>query len=153
MEIKEVPAMRVLSAARRLSIRQIGAVAAELTVRMKADADRCGLKANGPWTFIARNLPTDGKTAFDMRFCLPIADGAPVVAPEFELIELEDIVVASAVYQGPLRSLFTKGYAPLLDDIRHSHHAFSGESREIYHSWRNGGSGYQRIEIQFGLAR
>ncbi len=153
MDIKEVPAARVLSAARRLSIRQIAAVSAELTPRIEADCVRCGLVVNGPWSFVAQNLPKDGKTEFDIRFCLPVADGTPAEEPEFEFVELEDIVVASAVYQGPLRSLFTKGYAPLIEDIRHSRYEFSGESREIYHSWRGGGSGYQKIEIQFGLAR
>ena len=43
MEIKDVPAIRVLSAARRLLIRQIGAVSAELTPRIEADCGRCGL--------------------------------------------------------------------------------------------------------------
>jgi len=153
MDIKEVPVMRALSAARRLSIRQIAAVSAELTPRIEAECARCGLVASGPWTFVAQNLPKDGKTEFDIRFCLPVADGAPTETPEFELIELDDIVVASTIYQGPLRSLFTKGYAPLIDEIKHSRHEFSGESREVYHAWRSGGSGYQKIEIQFGLAR
>ena len=55
MLIKDVPAMRVLSAARRLSIRQIGSVSSGLTGRIEADAKRCGLEVTGPWTFIARN--------------------------------------------------------------------------------------------------
>ncbi len=153
MEIKHVPVMRVLSAARHLSIRQIGSVAAELTPLIAADANRCGLVANGPWTFVAHDLPKDGKTEFCLRFCLPVETGAPNAEPEFDLIELEDAVMACTVYQGPLRSLFSKGYAPLVEEIGHSRHTFSGESREVYHLWKNGGSGYQKIEIQFGLAR
>ncbi len=151
MEIKETPGMRVLSAARRLTIPEIHSVAAELTPAIAAEAARCGMELAGPWTFIARNLPRDGKTAFDVRFCLPVSGGG-AVPRSFELLDLEPIIVASATYQGPLRSLFSKGYAPLVAEIENSRHVFSGESREVYHQWRDGAR-YQRIDIQFGLAR
>jgi hypothetical protein len=152
MEIKEAPGMQVLSAARRLTIPQVRAEAAEVTARIAAEAERLGLSANGPWMFIARDLPRDGRTLFEVRFCLPV-EGTAMVAGEFELATLKAAMVASAVYQGPLRSLFTKGYAPLVAAVEASRHAFSGESREVYHQWGRDGSGYQKIEIQFGLSR
>ncbi|MNY65029.1 hypothetical protein D3C86_2022320 [compost metagenome] len=70
-----------------------------------------------------------------------------------ELIHLEPIMVASRVYQGSLRTLFTQGYAPLIAELDRSRYIYSGESREIYHGWNGAGSFYHRIEIQFGLAR
>ena len=153
MEIKSTPAMRVLSVARRLAIPDVRTVAGPVTAAIAAEAERCGMVAAGPWTFVARNLPRDGKTLFDLRFCLPVNDDATHGGGDFALIDLEPIMVASAVYQGPLRSLFTKGYAPLVAEIENSRHVFSGESREVYHQWGRDGSGYQKIEIQFGLAR
>ena len=36
--------------------------------------------------------------------------------------------MATTVYQGSLRSLFTKGYAPLVEEIRSSRHEFSGRA-------------------------
>jgi effector-binding domain-containing protein len=152
MEIKEAPAMQVLAATRRLSIPQVRVEAAVLTAQVAAEAEARGLVTDGPWTFIAQNLPRDGRTPFDIRFCLPVA-GAATAAGSFELLVLEPIMVASAIYHGPLRSLFTTGYAPLVAEIEVSRHAFSGESREIYHQWGREGSGYQKIEIQFGLSR
>lgn len=153
MQIKETPAMRVLCVERRLSIAEIGKTAGPVTAAMEAEAERCGMIVAGPWTFIAQNLPRDGKTLFDLRFCLPVNADAVYDGAAFALVDLEPIMAASAVYQGPLRSLFTKGYAPLVAEIENSRHVFSGESREVYHQWGRDGSGYQRIEIQFGLAR
>ncbi|WP_055049351.1 hypothetical protein [Devosia sp. A16] len=151
MDIKETEPMLVLSAARRLSIAQVRAAAAQLTVAIDADVRRFGLEVCGPWAFVAHNLPRDSKTLFDIRFCRPVvnADGYDGI---FELQQLEPIMVASATHQGPMRTLFTQGYQPLVRQIELSRHAFSGESREIYHQWAGQGGRYHRIEIQFGLA-
>jgi hypothetical protein len=153
MQIKETAAMRVLSSHKRLSIAEIRQVAAEVTPAIAAEAARLGLLVDGPWTFVAHGLPKDGHTLFDLRFCLPVRGDAAGTDSAFELIDLEPIMVAASTYQGPLRSLFTKGYRPLVTEIENSRHIFSGESREIYHDWGHDGAGYQKIEIQFGLAR
>lgn len=152
MNIVETEDMWVLSAARRLAIRDVGAASEELSPGLLREAEALGVRQAGPWTFIARNLPKDGKTLFDWRICLPI-ERPESYAGEFELIHLEPIIVASATHRGSLRTLFSKGYAPLVAEIEHSRHVFSGESREVYHDWRGAGSPYHVIEIQFGLAR
>ena len=152
MQIVETEDMWVLSVARRLAIRDVGAAAAELSPALLREAEALGIRQAGPWTFIARNLPKDGKTMFDWRICLPV-DKPDQYAGALDLIHLEPIIVASATHRGSLRTLFSRGYAPLVADIEHSRHVFSGESREVYHDWRGPGSPYQRIEIQFGLAR
>jgi len=151
MNIVETQDMWVLSAARRICIRQTGDVAAELTPSLLGEVAEFGLRQNGPWTFIAHNLPRDGKTLFDWRICLPI-ERPDAYAGSLDLMHLEPIMVASAVHRGSLRTLFSKGYAPLVSDIKHSRHVFSGESREVYHDWRGPGAAYHAIEIQFGLA-
>ena len=117
MQIKETAALKVLSAQQRLSIPQIRQVAAELTPAIAAEAVRLGLVEDGPWTFIAHGLPKDGQTLFDLRFCLPVRGDASAADSPFELIELEPIMVAASTYQGPLRSLFTRGYRPLVTVI------------------------------------
>lgn len=152
MNIVETQDMWVLSAARRISIRDVATVSAELSPMLIAEADEFGLTMAGPWVFIAQNLPRDGKTPFDWRICLPIERPAAYTG-RFELMHLEPIIVASALHQGSLRTLFSKGYRPLVAEIEQSRHVFSGESREVYHDWRGPGSPYHRIEIQFGLAR
>ena len=119
--------------------------------RIDADIKRLGLTPSDPWIFVSHNLPKDGKTLFDWHCCRPIAkpvsyDGA------FELLHLEPIMVAAQVYQGPIRTLFTQGYAPLIKAIELSRHEFSGESRELYHDYSGPKAGYHKIEIQFGLA-
>lgn len=106
----------------------------------------------GPWIFIAQNLPRDGKTLFDWRICLPIERPA-AYAGRFDLLHLEPIIAASAHHRGSLRTLFSKGYGPLVSEIEQSRYIFSGESREVYHDWRGPESSYHLIEIQFGLAR
>ena len=100
--------------------------------------------------FVSKLLPKDGKTAFDVRFCRPVQSADGYDGP-FTVERLEPVMVASAVHQGTMRTLFTQGYAPLVRDIEFSRHAFSGESREIYHQWAGQGGRYHRIEIQFGL--
>lgn len=152
MNIVETLDMWVLSAARRICIRDVAAVSAELSPVMMAEVEELGLVVAGPWVFIANNLPRDGKTPFDWRICLPI-ERPPAYSGRFELAHLEPIIAASALHRGSLRTLFSKGYGPLISDIERSRHVFSGESREVYHDWRGPGSPYHLIEIQFGLAR
>ncbi len=152
MIIVETPDMWVLSATRRITIRDVASVSAKLSPAILAEVEELGLTMSGPWIFTAYNLPRDGGTPFDWRICLPIQRPA-AYAGRFELFHLESIIVASAMHRGSLRTLFSKGYGPLVREIEQSRHIFSGESREVYHDWRGPGSPYQLIEIQFGLAR
>ena len=152
MNIIETQDMWVLSASRRIPIRDVATVSAELSPAMMTEVDELGLTTSGPWVFIAHGLPRDGKTPFDWRICLPIQRPA-AYAGRFELMHLEPIIVASALHRGSLRTPFSKGYGPLVSEIERSRHVFSGESREVYHDWRGPGSPYHLIEIQFGLAR
>ncbi len=151
MDIKETEAMLVLSASRRLSIAAVKQVSAEVTAQLDAEIARANLEVAGPWVFVARNLPRDSKTEFELRFCRPVQSAHGYDGP-FAVERLEPIMVASAMHQGSMRTLFTQGYAPLVRAIELSRHAFSGESREIYHQWAGQGAKYHRIEIQFGLA-
>ena len=154
MKIIETEAFKGLTATRRLAIRDVKAAAAELSPKIESEAAACGLTIAGPWIFMAQNLPHDGKTLFDWTICCPVTvpDGYSHQG-DFTLKAFEPIMVATTTYQGTLRGLFTKGYAPLVEEIEHSRHVFSGESREIYHAWNGAKAGYHRIEIQFGLAR
>ncbi|MBK5571853.1 hypothetical protein AB4Z34_33355 [Ensifer sp. 2YAB10] len=151
MLIKETDAMRVLSIARRLTIPDVKNESAALAPVIEAEMERAGMTPAGPWVFIARNLPKNAKTLFDWRICRPVTGGENYRG-DFDLIDLEPIMVASALHQGPMRSLFTQGYTPLVEEIEMSRHNFSGESREIYHRWAGQGARYHEIEIQFGLA-
>ena len=152
MNIVETQDMWVLSVSRRISIRDVAIVSAELSPIMTAEVEELGLIRSGPWVFTAQNLPRDGKSLFDWRICMPIQRPA-AYAGRFELLHLEPIIAASALHRGSMRTLFSKGYGPLVSEIEQSRHVFSGESREIYHDWRGPGSPYHLIEIQFGLAR
>ncbi|CAN7472830.1 hypothetical protein ASC89_17285 [Devosia sp. Root413D1] len=150
MDIKETEAMVVLSTSRRLTIAAIKQVSPEITGQLDAEIARSGLEIAGPWVFVARNLPRDSKTEFELRFCRPVRRADGYDGP-FAVAHLEPIMVASAMHQGSMRTLFTEGYAPLVAAIEASRHVFSGESREIYHQWAGQGGRYHRIEIQFGL--
>lgn len=151
MNIRETDAMRVIGIARRIIIPDVRHASAKLAPVIDAEIARAGLKPAGPWIFIAQNLPKNAKTVFDWRICRPV-EGGEDYRGALDMIELEPIMVASALHQGPMRSLFTQGYAPLVERIEMSRHNFSGESREIYHRWEGPGARYHQIEIQFGLA-
>lgn len=151
MNIKETDAMRVITIARRITIPDIKHAAAELAPLIDAEIARTGLEPAGPWIFIATNLPKDARTLFDWRICRPVEGGDGYSGP-LDMVALEPIMVASALHQGPMRSLFTQGYRPLVEKIEMSRHNFSGECREIYHRWAGPGARYHEIEIQFGLS-
>ncbi|WP_106751482.1 hypothetical protein [Pannonibacter carbonis] len=152
MNIHPTPEMWVLSIAKRLRIPDIRAVSGDLAAIIEADRAASGLDVAGPWLFLSRNLPKDGKTEFDWRICLPVS-GHERYGGALELVYLPSTIVASAVYLGGLRSLFTKGYRPLVQEIELSRHEFTGQSREVYHDWRGATAPYGKIEIQFELAR
>lgn len=151
MHIVETEDLWVLSQSRRLTIAQVRAAAAEICPQIDAEIKRSGLIAREPWIFVAHNLPRNGTTTFDWRCCRPVSRPAAYDGP-FALLHLEPIMVATRTHQGPIRTLFTQGYAPLVEAIEESRHAFSGESRELYHHYDGPKAGYQKIEIQFGLA-
>lgn len=151
MKIIETEDMWVMSCARRLTIPQVKQAAGELCPQIDAEIAKAGMLPREPWVFVARNLPKDSRTLFEWRACRPVIAPADYGGP-MDFLRLEPIMVASATHQGPIRTLFTKGYAPLVAAISESRHTFSGESRELYHQFDGPGAGYQRIEIQFGLA-
>ncbi|WP_104663411.1 hypothetical protein [Ensifer adhaerens] len=151
MLIKETESMRVLSIARRITIPDVKNESAVLAPVIEAEMEQAGMMPAGPWIFIANDLPKNARTRFDWRICRPVTGGEDYRGA-LDLIDLEPIMVASALHQGPMRSLFTQGYAPLVAKIEMSRHNFSGESREIYHRWAGQGARYHEIEIQFGLA-
>ncbi|OCW56117.1 hypothetical protein [Hoeflea olei] len=152
MDIKETPDLWVLCDRKRLRIPDIRETAAECTRKIDAEIGSFGLEVDGPWLFIAWHLPKDGKTLFDWAICRPVKKPEHY-SGEFELAHLEPIMVASRVHQGSLRTIFTKGYAPLAAELDVSRYIYSGESREIYHGWNGPGAPYHKIEIQFGLLR
>lgn len=152
MEIKETPDLWVLREKRRLRIPEIKAAASECAEKIEAEIMKARLEVVGPWLFISRNLPKDSKTLFDWEICRPVKKPERYRG-DLEFVHLEPIMVASMVHQGSLRTLFTKGYAPLAAELDVSRYIYSGESREIYHGWNGPGAPYQNIEIQFGLSR
>lgn len=152
MNIIETPDMWVLRMTRRLTIPQVKHAAAECAPVIDRVIEAAGLLVAGPWTFIAEGLPKDGKTPFDWQICRPVAEPEGYDGP-LELCHVPPTIAASRLHQGSLRTLFTQGYAPLVAEIEMSRHVFSGQSREVYHGWHGPGSSYQKIEIQFELAR
>ena len=144
--------MWVLRLKRRLRIPDVRQEALEQSEVIDRQIVDAGLAADGPWHFVAHNLPRDSKTPFDWEIWRP--DLKPdAYAGTVELHHAEPIMVASCVHQGSLRSLFTRGYAPLVTEIELSRHHFSGESREAYHTFKGQKASYQKIELQFGLSR
>jgi hypothetical protein len=152
MEIKETPDLWVLRQKKHLRIPDIKLAAAECAPRIEAERIAAGLESDGPWLFIAHNLPKNGKTMFDWEICRPVKKPDHYDGP-IELVHLEPIIVASRMHQGSLRSLFTQGYAPLAAEMDRSRYIYSGESREVYHGWNGPGAPYHAIEIQFGISR
>lgn len=150
MDIKKTDPVTVLSAERTLTIPDIASVSAELCPAMEKDAERCGLVVSGPWTFVSRGLPQDAHTAFRIEFCLPVSTRGAYDG-EYTLRTLEPIRCASRPHNGPLGTLFSDGYGPLLQAAQAAGHVFSGESREIYHHWNGPDAADNVIEIQFGL--
>lgn len=66
--------------------------------------------------------------------------------------ELKAVRCLSSLYEGGMRSLFTKGYAPLVKRFKSEAMPVTGESRELCHGWNGSSASDNRIEIQFILA-
>lgn len=153
MQIVETADMWVLRIRDRIRIPDIKASASHYAPIIEREMTDSGLAAEGPWFFVAHHLPRNSKDHFDWEICRPLKEKPSGYSGSVELCHFEPIIAASTIHQGSLRTLFTKGYATLVQEIENSRHVFSGESREIYHGWNGPGAAYQRIEIQFGLAR
>lgn len=144
MELHITPPLAVLSCRRRLRLPEIGLHAPRVYADLHARARSRGFAADGPPVFVARDMPTDAQTLFDMDFCLPVKGG--------DLPLLPPLRCARAIHEGPLAGLFVRGYQPLLQAIALAGLRMSGESREVYHAWHGPESPDNRIEIQIGLA-
>lgn len=127
----------------RLTIPQIGEQAAQAYESMRAEAKARQLVINGPAIFVARSMPKDAHTEFELAFCLPVdGDDLPIL-PAFRC--------ACFMFEGPLDRLFTHGYQTLLRSIEDAGLTPSDESREVYHEWYGPESDKNRIEIQIGV--
>lgn len=144
MEILDTGTVTVLSRTRRLNVSQIGEEAALVYGELHAEADARGLTVNGPAVFVARSMPQDAHTIFEIDFCLPVAgDDLPTLPP---------LRCARLIYEGPLDNLFVQGYQPLLQSMVDKGLTPNGESREVYHAWHGPESDNNRIEVQIGIA-
>lgn len=144
MEIHVTGTMTVLSRTRRLNVSQISQEAALVYGELHAEADARGFAVNGPAVFVARSMPQDAHTLFEIDFCLPVAGE--------DLHTLPPLRCARLIYEGPLDNLFVQGYQPLLQSMADKGLTPSGESREVYHAWYGPESNDNRIEVQIGVA-
>lgn len=143
MEIKDVPPLSVVRQHRRLTLPEVGTASVEASAAVTAAAEAAGLSAAGPWIFAAHGLPHDRETVFDLDYCLPVTGGTD---------RLPALHCAAQVYEGPLKGLFSDGYAPLLAAIAAAGLRPTGESREVYHCWEGPDSPANRVEIQIAVA-
>lgn len=143
MQILTVPALPVVRQRHRLTLPQVGLTALDACPAVSAAAAAAGLQPAGPWIFAAYGMPRDAHTAFDLDYCLPVAGGDDCL-PAFHC--------ASTIYEGPLASLFTQGYASLLAAVAAAGVATTGDTREVYHIWEGPEAATNRVEIQFGIA-
>ena len=152
MQRKNAAPMTVLYARQELTIPEVGIYAQQYGAQMMAEVEQYGLQVVGPWVFMSYNLPKNAKQRYTAEFCLPIDSGETYVDGRFAVKALGSFPCAYAEYRGKRRQLFTQGYQPLVREIVAANLPFTGESREIYHSWIGPNSSDNRIEIQFGVA-
>ncbi|GAB6261213.1 hypothetical protein [Photobacterium sp. R1] len=152
MQIKETHTGQVLSVRRRLIISEIGPASVDSCRFIQDIIDKSNLHVTGPWHFIAYNLPQDNHTEFDIDFCLPVSGECDeYLNEEVQARGLTRFQCASAVYEGSLDHLFEQGYQPLVKDIVEQELSFTGESREVYHTWCGPDSDKNVVEIQIGV--
>ena len=151
MQRKIVEPMTVLCAAQELTIPEVSIYGEKYGAEIMEEVEKYGLRAVGPWVFISYNLPKNGKERYKTEFCLPIGNGEIYAGDRFSIKSLSSFPCAYAEYNGKLRQLFTKGYQPLVREIVTARMDFTGESREVYHTWAGPNSPENRIEIQFGV--
>ncbi|WP_244473217.1 GyrI-like domain-containing protein [Escherichia coli] len=143
MKIHTTETRTVLRRTARLTIPQIGEQAAQAYESMRAEAKARQLVINGPAIFVARSMPKDAHTEFELAFCLPVdGDDLPIL-PAFRC--------ACFMFEGSLDRLFSHGYQKLLCSMADVGLTLSTESREVYHEWHGPESDKNRIEIQIGV--
>jgi hypothetical protein len=144
MNIHTTERTAVLRRKGRMTIPQIGEHAALAYEAMHAEAQARQLVVNGPSIIVARSMPQDAHTEFELEFCLPVKGD--------DLPTLPALRCARLMYEGSLDKLFTQGYQPLLQSMADAGLTPSGESREVYHAWHGPESDENCIEIQIGIA-
>ncbi len=153
MIAKDIDLGKVLFIRKRLTIPEIGRESMECCGRIHALAEQQGLDIVGPWNFISYDLPKDIDTEFFIEYCLPVSGDCDVIADDLvQAKTLSTFNCMSHTYEGALTGLFEEGYQPLLQHITAKGYAFTGESREVYHTWSAPESMENVVEIQFGVS-
>ncbi|EOZ3812830.1 hypothetical protein [Citrobacter youngae] len=151
MQIKVQDELYVAYVRHILCIPEVAKYSVDAQKIIELELTKQGVEINNKWIFISYNLPKNGKTKYKMDFCL-IVDEHAQTAGEMSVQKLDKVTCASICYNGPLRSLFTQGYAPLLKSIVDEKLILTNESREVYHIWNGPSAKDNQIEIQFILA-
>lgn len=153
MQRRIVEPMTVLFIRQELTIPEVGSYGEKFGAAIMAEVKQHNLQVIGPWLYISYNLPKNGKDRYVVDFCLPVQDASNYSGRQVAVKTLDSFSCACTTYTGKLRQLFTKGYQPLVQEIIAAGDQFSGESREVYHSWSGSNSADNCIELQFGVSR
>ncbi|MCF6692627.1 hypothetical protein NGI08_21750 [Klebsiella michiganensis] len=148
MEIKVQDELYVAYVSNVLCIPEVSKYSVAAQKIIAAELKKQDIKVDNKWVFISYNLPKNGKEKYKIEFCL-IVDERAQAAGSMSIKKLDKVSCVSGCYCGSLRSLFTKGYAPLLNNIRAGKIKLTNESREIYHIWNGPLAKDNQIEIQF----
>lgn len=151
MQIKVQDELYVAYVSNMLCIPEIAKYSIDAQKTIESELKKQNIKVDNKWIFISYNLPKNGKTKYKIDFCL-IVDEQAQAAGAVSVKKLNKVSCVSSCYTGPLRSLFTQGYAPLLKDIVAGKIMLTNESREVYHFWNGPSAKDNQIEIQFILA-
>ncbi|MBK9577974.1 MAG: GyrI-like domain-containing protein [Fibrobacterota bacterium] len=132
MQIKTVDPLTVVHSCQELLIREVGEASASILAQIQGEVDRAGIKPCGSWIFIHHDLPKNGSDKHVVEFCLPV-DLPQGVTLGFPTRKLAAFPCAWTLYQGAMRSFFTRGVQPLVKEMKEAGLSISSESREVYH--------------------
>lgn len=152
MQIKQTEGMWMLQIGRRLRIPEVKRFAAEYALLIEGQIADANLPVAGPWLFIAQWLPKDGKTPFDWRIFRPVLrpesyDGA------VELATSSPSWSRLGPISGPSEPSSRKAIRRWCRTSRCCVTNSRGKAARSITTGGDRGAPYQRIEIQFGLAR
>lgn len=145
--IKQVPALVLLSAHKRLTIPEIPAFAQQVTPQLYAKAHALGLELAGPETYLYH---FDKDCSMELDIGLPIKEEAKGSPEPFQFLNAPAFKCVSCVYRGSM-----KGIGAAWDELTHhcgeKKYKLTPENREVYLKWVAFDSAENETDLQRGV--
>jgi effector-binding domain-containing protein len=149
MNVRSVDSQVVFSHAEETTLDQISVVANREVDNMYKEAERLGVKENGPMQFIYHGCGEDPSAKFTLEIAMAV-DQMKSYSGKYQFKKLKGFSCATTMHYGDINKI-GETYEKFMPEIYKNGKRLTDESREVYVKWVAPDSAENVTEIQVGI--